>query len=121
MERWPRTPIWISDLRAQLSNPGDHAAEEQRLRDKIVTDKTAAETDRIAQEKVMKEKLAAQRLAREKATAWAEADRMAHEKAATWRTAADKVAAAETGGGVREKAANYGANNPIDHCTCRQG
>ena len=54
----------------------------------------------------MKEKLAAQRLAREKATAWAEADRMAHEKAATWRTAADKVAAAETGGGVREKAAN---------------
>ena len=33
----------------------------------------------------------------------AEADRMAHEKAATWRTAADKVAAAETERVVREK------------------
>ena len=102
MERWPRTPIWISDLRAQLSNPGDHAGEEQRLRDKIVTDKTAAETDHRARESD-EGKIGGACLAGEKVGCTGRADRMAHEKAATWRTAADKVAAAETERVVREK------------------
>ena len=51
----------------------------------------------------MKEKTAAHVLPEKRPAVRAETDRMAYEKVATWRTAADKVAAAETERVVREK------------------